>query len=155
MLELRTFRPADGEALISWFPTEASLQDFAGPGIRWPLDTEQLDARLGTPGLLAWTANRPPSTDPIGHIELLHTGPHQARIDRVALSRERRGQGLAAELVRLALVHARELDVHAVDLLVFAGNAPAVRTYLSVGFADVGAIAPEYPTVRRMSLALT
>lgn len=154
MLELRAFAPADADALISWFPTEASLQEFAGPGIRWPLDRAQLDDRLQMAGLQAWTAFRPLSGDPIGHIELLHTGPLQARIDRVVLGPEHRGQGLAAELVRLALAHARELNAHQVDLLVFAGNAPAVHTYLSVGFADVGAIAPEYPTVRRMSLAL-
>lgn len=154
MLELRTFRPDDVDTLISWFPTEDSLQDFAGPGIQWPLNRAQLDDRLGTPGLQAWTAYQPPSTEPIGHIELLPTGPHQARIDRVALSPAHRGQGLAPELVCAALAHARALDCRAVDLLVFAGNASAVRTYLSVGFADVGAIAPEYPTVRRMSLDL-
>jgi len=154
MLELRTFRPEDVEALISWFPTEASLQDFAGPGIEWPLDRAQLDDRLRTSGLQAWTAFQPPSAEPIGHVELLQTEPHQARIDRVALSPAHRGRGLAADLVSAVLPLARDLDCHTVDLLVFAGNTPAVRAYLSVGFADVGAISPEYPSVRRMELTL-
>lgn len=154
MLELRAVQPDDADALISWFPTERSLRDFAGPGIRWPLDRTQLDDRSSTPGLQAWTAYQPPSTEPIGHIELIQTGPHQARIDRVALSPAHRGRGLARHLVRAVLARARQLDCDAVDLLVFAGNAPAVRAYLSVGFADVGAIAPDYPTVRRMSISL-
>ena len=60
----------------------------------------------------------------------------------------------AGELVRAALDKARDQGFLAVDLLVFAGNVPACRTYLSVGFVDAGPISPEYSTVRRMSLNL-
>lgn len=153
MLELRTFQSDDYDALISWFPTEASLRDFAGPGVRWPLDRAQLDHRRDEPGLQSWTACRPPSPEPIGHIELVRIGPQQARIDRVAIAPAHRGRGLAPDLVRAALAHA-PAAVQFVDLLVFAANVPARRTYLAVGFTDVGAISPDYPTVRRMSLGL-
>lgn len=154
VLELRSFQPDDYDALVSWFPTYAALQDWAGPGLRWPLDHAQLVDRLALPGLQAWTACRAPSPETVGHIELMITGPQQGRIDRVAIAPAYRGQGLGPQLVRAALERARDRGCLTVDLLVFAGNVPACRTYLSVGFIDVGPIAPEYPTVRRMSLDL-
>lgn len=90
--------------------------------------------------------------DPIGHIELLRIESGLARIDRVAIAPTHRGRGLALGLVRAALAQVRDSRVRTVDLLVFAENARAVRTYLAAGFTDVGAVSPEYPAVRRMSL---
>jgi ribosomal protein S18 acetylase RimI-like enzyme len=151
-VELRAFRPDDCDALISWFDTEASLRAFAGPGPRWPLDHAQLEQRMHEPGVHAWTARRPGETEPIGHIERIRTEQID-RIDRVAIAPGLRGRGLAVPLVRAAL---DELPiVRTVDLLVFVGNAAAIRTYEKVGFVDAGAIAPEYPDVRRMVLDLT
>jgi ribosomal protein S18 acetylase RimI-like enzyme len=149
LIELRTFRPDDCEALISWFATEAELRQFAGPGPRWPLDHAQLEQRMHEPGVHAWTARRPWEPKAIGHIERIRTEEID-RIDRVAIAPEHRGRGLAVPLVRAAL---DQLPiVRPVDLLVFAGNSPAIRTYEAVGFVDAGAIAPEFPDVRRMVL---
>ena len=101
------------------------------------------------PGLHAWTARQPGEAEPIGHIERIRTEEID-RIDRVAIAPEHRGRGLALPLVLAAL---DQLPiVGPVDLLVFAGNTPAIRTYEAVGFVDAGSIAPEYPQVRRMVL---
>jgi ribosomal protein S18 acetylase RimI-like enzyme len=152
LIELESFRPDDGASLIAWFDTEAELRRFAGPGPRWPLDHAQLEQRMHEPGVHAWTARRPEETEPIGHIERIRTEEID-RIDRVAIAPAHRGRGLAVPLVRAAL---DQLPiVRPVDLLVFAGNLPAIRTYEAVGFVDAGAIAPEYPEVRRMVLDLT
>lgn len=149
VLELRAFETRDRAALIGWFRTEAELRDFAGPGPRWPLDDQQLDERLAEPGVSGWTAVLSPQTEPIGHIERIRTDEID-RLDRVALSPRHRGQRLAASLVRAALV---ELPMTGpVDLLVFAGNIPAIRAYRSVGFRDAGPIAPDHADVRRMVL---
>ena len=149
LIELRPFRPDDSETLISWFDTEAGLREFAGPGPRWPLDHAQLEQRMHEPGLHAWTARRPGDAEHIGHIERIRTEEID-RIDRVAIAPAHRGHGLAVPLVRAAL---DQLPiVGPVDLLVFAGNTPAIRTYEAVGFVDAGAIAPDYPNVRRMVL---
>jgi ribosomal protein S18 acetylase RimI-like enzyme len=72
----------------------------------------------------------------------------------VAIAPTSRGQRLAGELVHAALTHGCGVEVRSVDLVVFAANLPAVRTYQAVGFTDIGAISPDYPTVRRMSLEL-
>ena len=149
LIELSVFRPDDCASLIAWFDTEAGLREFAGPGPRWPLDHAQLEQRMHEPGLHAWTARRPGEPETIGHIERIRTKEID-RIDRVAIAPEHRGRGLAVPLVRAAL---DQLPiVGPVDLLVFAGNTPAIRTYEAVGFVDSGAIAPEYPEVRRMVL---
>ncbi len=149
LIELRAFRPDDADTLIAWFDTEAALRQFAGPGPRWPLDHAQLEQRMHDPGVHAWTARRPGEPEPIGHIERIRTAEID-RIDRVAIAPEHRGRGLAVPLVRAALDQLPIVRV--VDLLVFAGNTPAIRTYEAVGFVDAGAIAPEYPEVRRMVL---
>ena len=149
LIELRAFRPDDADTLIAWFDTEAALRQFAGPGPRWPLDHAQLEQRMHEPGIHAWTARLPGEPEPIGHIERIRTAEID-RIDRVVIAPEHRGRGLAVPLVRAAL---DQLPiVRAVDLLVFAGNIPAIHAYESVGFVDAGAIAPEYPEVRRMVL---
>lgn len=148
-IELRAFRPDDADTLIAWFDTEAALRQFAGPGARWPLDHAQLEQRMHEPGVHAWTARRPGEPEPIGHIERIRTAEID-RIDRVVIAPELRGRGLAAPLVRAALDQLPIVRV--VDLLVFSGNDPAIRTYEAVGFVDAGAIAPEFPDVRRMVL---
>ncbi len=149
LIELRAFRPDDADALIAWFDTESALRQFAGPGPRWPLDHAQLEQRMHEPGVHAWTARLAEAPEPIGHIERIRTAEID-RIDRVAIAPEHRGQGLAVPLVRAAL---DQLPIiRTVDLLVFAGNTAAIRTYEAVGFIDAGAIAPEYPDVRRMVL---
>jgi len=149
LIELRAFRPDDADTLIAWFDTEAALRQFAGPGPRWPLDHAQLEQRMHEPGLHAWTARRPGEAEHIGHIERIRTEDID-RIDRVAIAPAHRGHSLAVPLVQAAL---DQLPiVGPVDLLVFAGNTPAIRTYEAVGFVDAGAIAPDYPDVRRMVL---
>lgn len=155
VLQLRAFAPADEDPLISWFPDGEALQQWAGPGPTWPLDHRQLTRRRAESGVQAWTAylDGVPS-EPAGHIELIRTGPRTGRIDRVALAPAHRGRGLGAILVRAALDHARANGLRTVDLLVFAANQPAVRTYLAVGFTDAGSISPDYPAVRRMVLDL-
>ena len=103
------------------------------------------------PGVHAWTARLPGEPEPVGHIERIRTEQID-RIDRVAIAPKHRGRGLAVPLVRAVL---DELPiVRPVDLLVFIANTPAIRTYERVGFVDAGAIAPEYPDVRRMVLDL-
>lgn len=149
-IELSTFRPDDSDALIAWFATEAELRQFAGPGPRWPLDHAQLEQRMHEPGVRAWTARTPGDPEPVGHIERIRTETID-RIDRVALAPAHRGRGLGVPLVQAAL---DQLPIdRPVDLLVFVGNAAAIRTYETVGFVDEGAIAPEFPEVRRMVLS--
>jgi RimJ/RimL family protein N-acetyltransferase len=154
VLRLRTFDPADVESLISWFPDSAAVRDFAGPGLDWPLDRAALEARRRDPAVYSWTAWCPPDRDrAVGHVELVRLTADSGRLDRVAIAPTERGHRLAAPLVMAALGQARRIGLNTVDLLVFAGNHRARRTYARVGFTDHGGL-PEYPDVVRMSLDL-
>ena len=58
----------------------------------------------------------------------------------VALSSDYWGRGLGREAVRLMLGYAfGELELHRVQLTVFATNAPAIRLYEGIGFQREGA----------------
>ena len=155
MLELRAFETTDRDELIDWFPDAAALHDWAGPAATWPLDDDQLDRRLTDPAVFVWTAIRPPSNETFGHVELQRLGPREVRIDRLAIAPWRRGGGHGAELVRAVLDRARALDCVGVDLVVYADNLPAVRTYRAVGFTDAGPVSAEHPDVRRMAFTLS
>lgn len=55
-------------------------------------------------------------------------------IDSLAVSSEYRGQGIATELLRRAILRAKGLSLPAVGLLVDKGNPKAERLYQRVGF---------------------
>jgi GNAT superfamily N-acetyltransferase len=154
VLQLRTADAADIETLINWFPDAAAVRDWAGPGLDWPLDRTAVTAHRADLAVHSWAACRP--SDPqrlVGYIELVQFSADAGRLDRVVIAPDERGKRLGAHLVTLALDEARRIGLNTVDLLVFAENHPARRTYNAVGFTDHGGL-PDYPSVIRMSLDL-
>jgi ribosomal protein S18 acetylase RimI-like enzyme len=148
LLALRDFTPADDEALIAWAATAEALTLFAGATLAFPLTAAQLQALRDTPHLHAWTAYVVPDADvPVGHAEVLRTGPDSGRLARIVLDPARRGTGLGRALVAAAIEHAEALGLRALDLRVYDGNDAAIGTYLALGFTDAGPM-PGDPSVR-------
>jgi ribosomal-protein-alanine N-acetyltransferase len=148
LLALRDFTAADDDALIAWAPTAEALMLFAGSTLVFPLTSPQLQALRDTPHLYTWTAYVAPDVDvPVGHAELLRTGPASGRLARIVLSPSRRGAGLGRALVAAAIERAEGLGFRELDLRVYDGNDAAIRTYLALGFADAGPM-PGDPSVR-------
>jgi ribosomal protein S18 acetylase RimI-like enzyme len=88
----------------------------------------------GVDGMSAWVLVDQSKPDaPLGHVDLTCSGT-EARLGRVIIDPERRGEGLGSTLVNLALDKARELGIIRVDLNVIVGNVPAIRTYERLGF---------------------
>ncbi len=139
-LDLRPFAPDDDIQLISWFADAAELRRFAGPSLHWPLNSEQLQTVRVTSGLSAFSAVSSADSEKVcGHIELVTVGRGaRARLARVALAPDCRGQGLGRPLVELGLEQARLRGVREVELFVFADNGPARRVYESLGFRQRG-----------------
>jgi RimJ/RimL family protein N-acetyltransferase len=155
VLRLRIVDAADLDTLIGWFPDAAAVRDWAGPGQSWPLDPATLAAHAADPAVHSWAAWRPPDRRRlIGYLELVRLSPGAGRLDRVVIAPDQRGRRLGVPLVTAALDQARDLGLTTVDLLVFAENQPARRTYLAAGFTDHGGL-PDYPSVHRMSVDLT
>jgi ribosomal protein S18 acetylase RimI-like enzyme len=154
MLQLRLFRAADDAELLSWFSSREELRRFAGDNVAWPLTVDQLDRWRADPQVVAWSACPAPRTDVVvGHVQLVRTEPTTGLLARVAVSPDRRGQGLGTALVTAALEQAQQLGVRRLRLNVDRDNDPAIRLYASLGFDDLGALDGR-PDVKRMGREL-
>lgn len=144
-ITLRPARPEDAEAIARWFADLASLAEWGGPEVRFPLTRDQLAAWI------AEAANERPRIcftavddhdGPIGHVQFLRDPPRRwARLGRFAIAPARRGEGfgraLFDEAVRMAFT---ELDVEHLALAVVPTNERARQLYLRSGFRDEGAM---------------
>ncbi|MGW1346587.1 GNAT family N-acetyltransferase [Kribbella sp. NPDC002412] len=75
---------------------------------------------------------------PVGYGEVwLDDDEDEVELARIIVDPERRGQGIGAELVRALLTPAIAAGHPDIFLRVRPDNAPAIRTYLGVGFVDV------------------
>lgn len=137
MITLRAFAPADDAALISWLRTPDELTLFTGPRLTWPLTTEQLDELRATPEFSPFTAVDEDGT-PVGHIELVSTGPTSARVARVLVDPAQRGRGLGEQLTRAIIAEAAERGIRSLALFVFPDNTPAITLYEKLGFEHRG-----------------
>ncbi|MBP0935019.1 GNAT family protein [Streptomyces goshikiensis] len=136
-LTLRPYRPAtDAAFLLDWITGPTELLTWSGPAFSWPLDEAQLTAYAAEPGRHTWTAVAPGTGRPVGHISLRrHQDAPGARVGRVLLAPDARGQGLGEALLTLAVERAfGELGLPELDLGVYAHNTPAVRLYEKAGF---------------------
>lgn len=143
MMTLLPFTEQHFTTLLSWFPTEADLVQWAGPDIRFPLDTEQLRAMLeesrGTRALRKlWMAVR--DGDLVGHAQLAYEWRHGvARVARFSIAPERRGQGLAVPFLKQILAAGfADQEIFRVELNVYTFNTAAIRTYTKLGFVQEG-----------------
>lgn len=95
---------------------------------------------------LIFLAEVPPEAAPdlpysvVGKVELLlapESEPSEVGyIKRVVVHPEWRAQGVAREILRHVIAAAPELGVRHLDLHVWEGNAPALRLYEALGFAE-------------------
>jgi RimJ/RimL family protein N-acetyltransferase len=144
-VQLRPMRAEDVDAALDVFA------DVAGEG-RW----------LGTEGGFDRTARRerflagiedPNATtllveDPVTGRILGHGHVHVARYGvaelGMALAADARGRGIGGALLDGLLETARALGAHKVELQVWPHNEPAIRLYLSRGFAVEGRVRRHY-----------
>jgi RimJ/RimL family protein N-acetyltransferase len=148
---LRPARPDDAEEMARWFVDLASLAEWGGPEVRFPLTNEQVAAWI------AERSNERPRTcltavdgrdKPTGHVQILRDPPRRwARVGRFGIAPAERGKGfgraLFDEAVRMAFV---DLDVEHLALAVVPTNERARRLYFRAGFRDEG-VAPRSWTV--------
>lgn len=154
LVHLRPFIQNDYPVLLSWIPTVEALFPFTGGRMPWPLTGHDLAERAHHPEIFAWTAMS--AADPhkdVGHLEIVRTSPTAGRFSRVLIEPRSRGKRLARELINAGLDSARALGLERIDLNVFIGNEPAIRTYSSVGFRMLG-VNPEHPSMLQMTLRL-
>lgn len=118
---------------MSWFNDEQALFSWAGPGFGYPFDDASFTADLHLDELSSFALTSDTS-------ELLAFGQFYARLGkchmaRLVVSPHHRGQGLAAELLRLLCERgSRELGTEGFSLFVLEDNAAAIAAYRKFGF---------------------
>ena len=154
MLVLRPFDSTDFPLMRAWAPTSGDVYLFAGSARHWPLTDATMTSWLTAADATAFTAvlDAEPRVR-VGHIELVSTGDHSARIARVLLDPARRGRGFGTQLVAAAMDAARATGVRRLALNVIDGNAAAIATYRSLGFVERGPH-PEHPEMTTMETLL-
>ena len=142
-MNLRPFATADFAELMTWFPTEASLIQWGGPTMTFPLDHAQLAAMLAEgqsvpPARRLWVAVHDGTI--VGHAQVALDHRHGvARLSRVSIAPSRRGQGLAHRfLVRIIEHTFVDLNIERLELVVYTFNEAALKTYRRLGFVAEG-----------------
>jgi RimJ/RimL family protein N-acetyltransferase len=142
-MELAAFTAGDFPLLASWFHSEADVVQWGGPLVHHPLDALQMaqmldETRTDPARRRCWMCVNDGRV--VGHIQAAFDWRNgNASIQRVAIDPARRGEGLAAPMLRLALREAfADPAIHRVELNVYSFNAPALRTYAAVGFTLEG-----------------
>ncbi|QAY79690.1 N-acetyltransferase [Sphingosinicella sp. BN140058] len=131
------------EILSSWFDCEADLVRWGGPSLRFPLAADQLQAMIDEgegprPERLCWMAAFGDTM--VGHAQLVFDWRNDsARLARVAIAPQTRGQGLAAPMLRIVVARAFSFpELQRLELNVYANNVPAIRAYRRLGFVAEG-----------------
>jgi ribosomal protein S18 acetylase RimI-like enzyme len=133
-MRLRPFVEADDLEVGSWFADAGELRFFAGPRLRWPLDSGQWRSIRLDPSVAAWTAVLGDNDIPVGHGELITDSPTTIRLARFAISPALRGNGLGRALLRLLVAKSREAGFGLLSVAVHPDNTNAIVSYRTFGF---------------------
>ncbi len=138
-MKLSAATEADISHLMSWFPTERSVDLWGGPNFRYPFTPEYFHEDVHWREMNTYCL-----VDGCG--EMLAFGQVYERHGRINLARlvvspDCRRQGIGRQLVgRLMQLGRREFPCQEYSLYVCKDNHPAKACYMSMGFED-----SEYP----------
>ncbi|HVK90091.1 MAG TPA: GNAT family protein [Mycoplana sp.] len=140
---LRPYVTADFEVLRNWFSDEASVVQWAGPDMRFPLDPVQFskiqqETEGAAPG--RWMLSGLVGETVAAHAQVALDWQHGvARLARVTVSPAFRGKRLAQPFLRQIVdrVFAQEVFVR-LELNVYTSNTAAIATYSRLGFVEEG-----------------
>jgi ribosomal protein S18 acetylase RimI-like enzyme len=130
---LITAQSADIDALMSWFPDQASVANWGGPNFRHPFNRETFreDCRWQT---MASFVLRDEDTLQLGFGQLYERSG-RTHLARISVNPEHRRRGIGQILVRKLMEEGeRLLGLPDFSLFVLTDNPVACRLYTSLGF---------------------
>lgn len=126
---------ADAGAAADWVRTAEDVLVFAGPRMAYPLTASAL-VDAGPEGWTCFALRDAGSPVAIGSVRRVDAGT--ARIGRVLVNPEHRGEGHGRRVMELLIAEAFQWPgVRAISLGVWASNTGARALYRSLGFVDV------------------
>ncbi len=138
MIRIRPFMDKDEERILSWCADEETFFRWTAGVLGPPPLTREQFRKTST--LIRFTALE--EKEPVGFFTLRNPGESQEelRVGFVIVDPARRGQGIGAAMLRLALEYAfRVYRARTVSLGVLEDNLPACRCYRAAGFRETGA----------------
>lgn len=141
---LRPFEETDFPFILGSIVSADELLQWAGPGLSWPLDEEQLRdyrSRGDDPDkLLTFSAVENATDFVVGHVQLVLDREHDlGYVGRVLIAPSARGRGLGTALMReIVRFGFDDLRLHRLSLNVFDFNRAAIACYERVGFIKEG-----------------
>lgn len=142
-MELRPFTLDHTEALAAWFPDEASLVQWGGADMVFPLDRQQTrdflrEAEADPPR--RWLFNGVEEGAVVGHAQCALDWRHGVgRLARVAVNPAFRGRGLATPFLSMIVQRVFAIPgFERMELNVYTFNTAAIRTYEKLGFVLEG-----------------
>ena len=130
-------RPAAVEDLaivVSWVTNQEELTRWTGPRYTYPLDAATLPEQFDWAAAESWVVTD--RGDVVAFGQHLPRGAHRRHLARIITAPHRRGEGLAARVVRHILGRARAAGATVASLNVRPGNDEALRLYRRLGFVD-------------------
>lgn len=138
-MNLNVATESDISHLMSWFPTERSVNIWGGPKFRYPFSQESFQEDVHWRDMDTYCL-----ADVSG--QMLAFGQIYERHGRINLARlvvspDRRGQGIGKQLIGLLMEQGRK-DIPRLEysLYVYKDNYPAKACYAGLGFEE-----SEYP----------
>ena len=142
MIKLIDFEPKHFPILRSWLGSERDLVQWGGPDLAYPITDHQFEQMASEghtepPTRMCWMGV---TVALAGHIQVaLDWRNGVARIGRVMIAPNMRGQGVARPLLKAAVEQAfSRPEIERTELNVYSWNVVAIRTYAKVGFSHEG-----------------
>lgn len=151
-LSLRRATAADVDVTFAWAnDPETRAQSFHSSPIERSEHERWLRSSLDGERRVLFIAES--DGQPVGVLRLDRSSPGQAEIG-ITIAPARRGQGLAALLLRAGLERARELRLTLLVALIRPENARSIRSFLRAGFLPAGQEAVHGQPALRYELTL-
>jgi [ribosomal protein S18]-alanine N-acetyltransferase len=133
-ISVRPAAVADLAVVVSWVTNQEELTRWTGPRYTYPLDAATLPEQFDWATSESWVVTDGGAVVAFG--QHLPRGPHRRHLARIITAPARRGEGLAARVVRHVLDRAKASGATVASLNVRPGNDEALRLYRRLGFVD-------------------
>ncbi len=134
-MTLLAFQQQHYKQLIDWIDSAELNYLWGGPAYQYPLTVESIDAHCSQAEVKPFLYAHQGQV--AGFVELYRHSNDIARICRVFVAPQFRGQGVAKTMLRALIREARSQGYSEITLCVFSHNPSAIRCYHSLGFVEV------------------
>lgn len=129
----------DIDALLSWFPDEASIRSWGGPDFRYPYNRHSFAEDLHWGRMASFSLRD--SGDELAAFGQMYEKFSCINLARLVVNPTLRGQGVGKRLITMLMAIGPQMfSLRKFSLFVLRDNVPAYECYKSMGFS-----ATDYP----------